>query len=115
MKYYLAVPILEEIERKVIGLCEEEKLSTEQAVLILNIVRSSVGQYNSKNLHQSICRCGKCLKILEQDMKKYSLEKEINSRTGGLWWSEELDCEVAFDTVCEDCYGLIIQKYFLEK
>lgn len=112
MKYYLAVPVMEEIEREVISLYEEKKLSAEQAILILNIVRSSIERYNSKNLHQPVCHCGKCLKRLESGMNKYSLEKEIQRMTGGLWWSEELEHEVAFDTVCDECYKLIIQKYF---
>ena len=114
MKYYLIETVLEEIEKEVIGLYEEEKLSVEQAILILNIVRGSMEQYNSKNSRQPICRCGRCLKVLEPDMRMFSLEEEINRRTGGSWWSEELDHEVAFDTLCQECCELMMQKYFTD-
>lgn len=111
MKYYLINPVLEEIEKSVIALLESKKLSDKQAVLVLNIIRKSMEQYNLENLKRSICRCGKCLKVLENNLPTYSLE-EMNRITGGMWWSEELESETAFDTLCQECYDSLLQKYF---
>lgn len=111
MKYYLMNPVLEEIEKSVIALYESDRLSDKQAVLVLNVIRNSMEQYNSKNLEQPVCRCGKCLKKLDNNTVTYSLEKEMNKITGGMWWSEELDCETAFDTLCPECYDSILKKY----
>lgn len=112
MRYYLINPVLEEIEKGVVNLYELKKLSKEQTVLILNIIRSSMEQYNSEKSDQSMCRCGKCLKVLDSDEPIYSLEEGINKITNGSWWSEEIDQEVAYDMLCQECYKLMMQKYF---
>lgn len=112
MKYYLINPVLEEIEKEIIALYETEKLSREQALRVLNIVKNSMEQYNSKYSRQFVRRCGKCLKVLEDAEPIYSLEKEINKIAGGTWWEENLDYDIVCDTLCQRCYESILQKYF---
>lgn len=111
MRYYLVNPVLKEIEERVIDLYEQKKLSHEQAIMVLSIIRESMEQYNLENTRQSANRCGKCLKVLEPDMPVYFLEPEINEITGGTWWNDEIEQEIAFDGLCRECCDLMIRKY----
>lgn len=115
MRYYLANPVLKEMEEKVIDLYVQKKLSREQAVLVLNCMRDSMEQYNSEHAEQSIRRCGRCLKTMDAEMEVCYLGQEIDIMTGESWWSDEIDQEMVFDGLCRECYDLIMKKYFGRK
>lgn len=115
MRYYLADPVLKDMEERVVDLYEQRKLSREQAVMVINNMRDSMEKYNSEHAGQAVRRCGRCLKTLNAEMEICYLEQEINAVTGGSWWSDEIDKEITFDGLCRECCDLMMQKYFERK
>lgn len=111
MNSYLAVPVLDEIREAILGLYDKNILTDTQTVAVLNLIKEKVENFNSVQKDNSTCRCGRCLKNLAY-AEMFSLEEEVNKITKGSWWSEELEAEIAFDTICEDCRSFIIEKYF---
>lgn len=114
MRNYLAFPVLDNIQEAILDLYDQKILTAAQTITILNLIKEKIENYNSDQKGNNICRCGRCLKQLA-GIKTFSLEEEANKITKGSWWSEELEAEAAFDTICADCRDFIMDKYFSRK
>ena len=106
-------PVFGEIKKGVLNMFDSGKLSNEQTISIINLMNDCINNFYLKQENKTPLRCGQCLRKLGTDEKIYSLKNEIDKLTAGSWWSDDLDSEVAFDTVCENCCKKIINKYFL--
>ena len=111
MNTYLSIPVLDEIREGILILHDRKILTDTQAVVMLNLIKEKVENYNSDQKDNNTCRCGRCLRHLS-GVETFSLEEEVNKITKGSWWSEELETEAAFDTICAGCLSFIINKYF---
>lgn len=111
MSSYFAVPVLDEVQEAILDLYDKKFLTNTQTIAVLNLIREKVENYNSDQKENNTCRCGRCLRNFTY-AEMFSLEEEVNKITKGTWWSEELDAEVAFDTICGGCRDFIMDKYF---
>lgn len=111
MRYYLKIPVIDELQDAILDLYDRKELTSKQAITILNLIREKVEGYNSEHQEQNICRCGRCFKDLSTE-KQYSLEHEVKRLSGDSWWDEDLDKEFAFDSICGDCLDFVRGSYF---
>ena len=110
MKNYMIVPVIAGIKRDIADMFDQGNLSQEQSIQILRLIDKNLESFNADHAIDSEPRCGRCLRIME-DEDTFSLENEVNKITGGSWWSEELESEVFTDLVCSDCKNLLLKKY----